>query len=186
MQKCRGERTISEVGKAAGDGGYYRHETLGYLPKDPKKVQKIADALGCSVEKLTAFTKFKKKTAFDILPIFKAISESSCERLTMEEFDFLLNVQKSLPAPMTPQLVKELLTNRRTSETKDSKNEDWLMPAFEVFSPTPEELFWEAFTVERDAAYSDGLGNHDAAAAMRMRAEALLQQAIDLKSSYGR
>jgi transcriptional regulator with XRE-family HTH domain len=92
---------------------YSQYESRGFLPRDPERLQKLANALEVSVEKVLMKKGHQKPAAdSDILPLIKAIAESGCQKFFLDDLHFLLQTQQGLRTPMTAEIVAALLRHR--------------------------------------------------------------------------
>ena len=55
------------------------------------------------------------KDEIDILPLLQNIIESGCEKVTVQDFNFLHSLQKSFVTPISPSMIKEVIANRKRS-----------------------------------------------------------------------
>ena len=118
LSQRRGIRSLQEMQKLIGSS-YYRWEVEGRLPPRTKTLQRLAEALGCSVETLTDLVpKTANKGGADVLPLLRNLTSSNLTHVTWNEFLLLFQIQRNFKETLSPKLAEALVDQNRLQTEK--------------------------------------------------------------------
>ena len=111
-QKMR--KTQEMVAKEIGiqTTSYNRLEGIGKIPKDAAKRENLAKALGVEKTELLGFLEAENTADVDILSLLGTVMQSGCKTLSLDDIEFLYNIETELETPLTKELIRLLLEHR--------------------------------------------------------------------------
>ena len=111
-QKMR--KTQEMVAKEIGiqTTSYNRLEGIGKIPKDAAKRENLAKALGVEKTELLGFLEAENTADVDILSLLGTVRQSGCKTLSLDDIEFLYNIETELETPLTKELIRLLLEHR--------------------------------------------------------------------------
>ncbi|MDQ3014351.1 MAG: helix-turn-helix domain-containing protein [bacterium] len=91
---------------------YQGWETLGRLPRDPERQEKMAALLEVTKDELLEKAGIGTEDQQNLIPLIKAIAQCNCQVMSFEDIRFLNETQAALDQPMSPELIGGLMKHR--------------------------------------------------------------------------
>ncbi|MDP3764195.1 MAG: helix-turn-helix transcriptional regulator [bacterium] len=96
---------------------YYQWETMGCIPKDLKRREKITELFNITMDELLEKADITSENQQNIIPLLKEIANSNCPTMSMEDIEFLTRIQDDLDQPMSSVLIDELMKHRVSQDS---------------------------------------------------------------------